>query len=405
MLIRADALLAAGLLDERSFIYSEEPDLCLRIKRGGWKVTHLPQMKIIHHVGKGGVRPRMVAQDAYSRKLYAEKHFGPLHRSAYLSAVGLRHLVRAGASIFDREHGADRREAGRRALRTLLGREDPPFGQPPATAITPGPREPAEPAAGPDAKEGAYPGAPTPAGGSAPAPVARPERKPDRPPGVGAQPVGAHFGLPEAPAPAPRGGGSPVHDRVRGAGDIRRAVAGHVVVQAAAALTGESRAGASIDEVRTRATGAGLAFPFDAAFDEPRHDVRAGNLDEQVVLDVVIVSRGAAARFAGAGLFAQHRSREAGFWDRDHLCVVGEGEAFLGAEAGTLPVGVTFEEVVLEHGVFEGRRAGTGFRGVLQQDGVAVGTRVAHHVVGERDVFGAVEDLQDVLVDALFVIR
>ncbi len=168
MLIRAEALLAAGLLDERSFIYSEEPDLCLRIKRGGWKVKHLPQMKIIHHVGKGGVRPRMVAQDAYSRKLYAEKHFGPVHRTAYLSAVGLRHLVRAGASVFDREHGADRREAGRRALRTLLGREDPPFGRPPATAITPGPREPAEPAAGADAKDGAYLGAPTPAGAPPP---------------------------------------------------------------------------------------------------------------------------------------------------------------------------------------------------------------------------------------------
>ena len=33
MLARREALLSAGLLDERSFIYSEEPDLCLRIKR------------------------------------------------------------------------------------------------------------------------------------------------------------------------------------------------------------------------------------------------------------------------------------------------------------------------------------------------------------------------------------
>jgi len=151
MLIRADALLSAGLLDERSFIYSEEPDLCLRIKRSGWKVMHLPQMTITHHVGKAGVRPRMIAQDAYSRKLYAEKHLGPLHRRAYLSAVGLRHLVRAAGSVFDREHGDARREAGFRALRTLLGREEPPFGQPPQTAIAPGPREPSQTVAGPHA--------------------------------------------------------------------------------------------------------------------------------------------------------------------------------------------------------------------------------------------------------------
>ena len=29
---------APGFLDERFFIYSEEPDLCLRMKRAGWKV-------------------------------------------------------------------------------------------------------------------------------------------------------------------------------------------------------------------------------------------------------------------------------------------------------------------------------------------------------------------------------
>ena len=42
MLARRDALLSAGLLDERFFIYSEEPDLCLRMKRAGWDVRHLP---------------------------------------------------------------------------------------------------------------------------------------------------------------------------------------------------------------------------------------------------------------------------------------------------------------------------------------------------------------------------
>jgi len=64
MLARREALLDAGLLDERFFLYSEEPDLCLRIKRAGWQVRHLPQMTIVHHAGKGGVQPRMVAQDA-----------------------------------------------------------------------------------------------------------------------------------------------------------------------------------------------------------------------------------------------------------------------------------------------------------------------------------------------------
>ena len=40
MFCRREALLSAGLLDERFFIYSEEPDLCLRMKRAaGRSVT------------------------------------------------------------------------------------------------------------------------------------------------------------------------------------------------------------------------------------------------------------------------------------------------------------------------------------------------------------------------------
>lgn len=136
MLARREALLSAGLLDERFFIYSEEPDLCLRIKRAGWQVRHLPQMTIVHHAGKGGVRPRMLAQDAYARKQYARKHFTPGYRGLYLSALGVRHLIRAvGAGTT--AGAAPRREGARRALNTLAGRADPPFGAPPPTAVEP----------------------------------------------------------------------------------------------------------------------------------------------------------------------------------------------------------------------------------------------------------------------------
>jgi N-acetylglucosaminyl-diphospho-decaprenol L-rhamnosyltransferase len=134
MLARREALLSAGLLDERFFIYSEEPDLCLRIKRAGWEVRHLPQMTIVHHAGKGGVRPKMVAQDAYTRKQYAHKHMGPLQRRLYLAAVGARHLIRASIGGSQAQ-----REGARLALRTLAGRVEPPFGAPAPTAVRPAP--------------------------------------------------------------------------------------------------------------------------------------------------------------------------------------------------------------------------------------------------------------------------
>jgi GT2 family glycosyltransferase len=141
MLARREALQSAGFLDERFFIYSEEPDLCLRMKRAGWRVLHLPSMSIVHHACKGGIRPRMAAQDIYARSQYGRKHFAPPHRFAYLGAVAIRHLIRALGGGPDATVAAARREAARLALRTLAGLAEPPFGPPPATAvISPRPR-------------------------------------------------------------------------------------------------------------------------------------------------------------------------------------------------------------------------------------------------------------------------
>jgi GT2 family glycosyltransferase len=134
MFCRREALASAGLLDERFFIYSEEPDLCLRMKRAGWTTRHLPTMTIVHHAGKGGLRPKMIAQDVFTRRQYAYKHFAGPQRGAYLAAVAARHVVRA--SVPGGQAGPQRREAARLALRTLVGREAPPFGAPPPTAIT-----------------------------------------------------------------------------------------------------------------------------------------------------------------------------------------------------------------------------------------------------------------------------
>jgi N-acetylglucosaminyl-diphospho-decaprenol L-rhamnosyltransferase len=134
MLARREALLSAGLLDERFFIYSEEPDLCLRLKGAGWSIRHLPWLTIVHHAGKGGVRPKLVAQDAFTRRQYAQKHFSSPRRAAYLAAVGARHALRAVAPRSGHE-GAQQRAAARLALRTLAGRAGPPYGTPPQTAI------------------------------------------------------------------------------------------------------------------------------------------------------------------------------------------------------------------------------------------------------------------------------
>ncbi|HET7417660.1 MAG TPA: glycosyltransferase family 2 protein [Solirubrobacterales bacterium] len=126
MLVRREALATAGPLDERFFFYSEEVDLCLRIKRAGWEIHHLPQMTIVHYGGTTEASPRMEAQMAYARSQYAAKHFGPLRRRAFVAAIALRHALRWAA--FSRTR-PDRAAAHKRALLTLLGRAEPPFSR------------------------------------------------------------------------------------------------------------------------------------------------------------------------------------------------------------------------------------------------------------------------------------
>jgi hypothetical protein len=139
MLARREALLSAGVMDERFFILCEEPDLCLRFKRSGWEVRHLPTMTIVHHAGKAGRDPRMAAQDAYARRQYAQKHFSAVHRALYLAAIGVRHAVRATVPGPGADGDRSRRVAARRALRTLLDPSEPPFCEPPRTALWLGP--------------------------------------------------------------------------------------------------------------------------------------------------------------------------------------------------------------------------------------------------------------------------
>jgi N-acetylglucosaminyl-diphospho-decaprenol L-rhamnosyltransferase len=138
LMARREALESAGYLDERFFIYSEETDLCLRIKQAGWEIRHLPDMTILHHAEKAGINPKMTAQDVFTRMQYSRKHFSPAHRGLYLGILGLRYVARAvpyGSS------GRERSAAARRALRMLFKLDAPPFGEPPRQSVAARPAE------------------------------------------------------------------------------------------------------------------------------------------------------------------------------------------------------------------------------------------------------------------------
>jgi N-acetylglucosaminyl-diphospho-decaprenol L-rhamnosyltransferase len=124
MLARRSALEAVGHFDESFFLFSEETDLCWRLKRDGWRIVHLPQMTIKHHEQPHWANAQMEAQLAYARLQFARKHL-PGSR-LYRCSLALRYALRVGAYSVPGRRSPRRREAARAALGAVLAAR-PPF--------------------------------------------------------------------------------------------------------------------------------------------------------------------------------------------------------------------------------------------------------------------------------------
>lgn len=78
LLARREALEQVGGFDEGFFMYSEELDLCRRLRAAGWRVVYLPQAQVIHHEGKSSeqVVPERHLHFQTSKVRYFRKHHG-----------------------------------------------------------------------------------------------------------------------------------------------------------------------------------------------------------------------------------------------------------------------------------------------------------------------------------------
>jgi GT2 family glycosyltransferase len=101
LVVRREVLEALGGFDERFFLYSEDVDLCRRVKDLGYRVTHLPVMTIVHDVTGRPVdeRPFLLAR---AQLVYARKWFSPLHRPFFRAAIVFKHARRALSLRLDR---------------------------------------------------------------------------------------------------------------------------------------------------------------------------------------------------------------------------------------------------------------------------------------------------------------
>ena len=80
LLVRGDVLTALGGFDPQFFMYSEETDLCRRIKSAGWRVVYDPTAIVIHAEGSssGQVSAKRHILFNRSKVRYARKWHGPV---------------------------------------------------------------------------------------------------------------------------------------------------------------------------------------------------------------------------------------------------------------------------------------------------------------------------------------
>ena len=96
MLMRRTALNSLGKFDEEFFVYSEEVDLCLRMRKAGWQLYWMPESIVVHY---GGKSTQQVPEDMFLRLyegkiLYFRKHHSRLSVLIYKLILFTASIVR-----------------------------------------------------------------------------------------------------------------------------------------------------------------------------------------------------------------------------------------------------------------------------------------------------------------------
>ncbi|WP_066297130.1 glycosyltransferase family 2 protein [Bacillus sp. FJAT-29937] len=96
MLVRREAIVQVGLLDENFFMYGEDIDWCYRIKEVGWKIFYYPHVEIIHYKGASSRKKPFKIVYEFHRAMYLfhRKHYSKkysfLVNTAVYAGIGLK---------------------------------------------------------------------------------------------------------------------------------------------------------------------------------------------------------------------------------------------------------------------------------------------------------------------------
>jgi len=116
ILLRREALLRLGGLDEGFFMYGEDIDLCRRLRDAGYELLYEPSAVVEHEGGASAPRAELLPVLAASRLRYAAKHRSAL--GALLERIGV--ALEAATHVVVARGGRAARKGHARALRLAL---------------------------------------------------------------------------------------------------------------------------------------------------------------------------------------------------------------------------------------------------------------------------------------------
>jgi GT2 family glycosyltransferase len=118
ILVRRTALERLAGWDERFFLYCEDADLCLRLRKEGFDIRYEPTAACLHEGGASGPRGTLLPVLAASRIAYARKHWGAAAVMLERVGVGLAALTH----LLVGRGGSQTRAGHLRALKAAFAR-------------------------------------------------------------------------------------------------------------------------------------------------------------------------------------------------------------------------------------------------------------------------------------------
>ncbi|MDH7480991.1 MAG: glycosyltransferase family 2 protein [Armatimonadota bacterium] len=94
-IVRREVMEKIGLQDPRFFVYAEDIDWAMRIRKAGWKLYYIAEAEVVHYGGQSTKQSssRMLAQKYRSKCRLIHKHYG------FFSALVLRLAIALVAGI------------------------------------------------------------------------------------------------------------------------------------------------------------------------------------------------------------------------------------------------------------------------------------------------------------------